>query len=124
MKPGEKVETLGLPAVLAVYNWPAGSERHRRVERFIQYYFSGFEKLKQPPYQPDWKTVNLAAKVSGWTRYGTAEEALAKLARNELSPQLNTSGLDTSAELSDPKERRLFNEFLEWKKRYGKQSNR
>jgi TRAP-type uncharacterized transport system substrate-binding protein len=124
MKPGEKVETLGLPAVLAVYNWPVGSERHRRVERFIQYYFSGFEKLKQPPYQPDWKTVNLAAKVSGWTRYGTAEEALAKLARNELSPQLNTSGLDTSAELSDPKERRLFNEFLEWKKRYGKQSNR
>jgi TRAP-type uncharacterized transport system substrate-binding protein len=125
IKPGEKVETLGVPAVLAVYNWPRGSERFRRVERFIQYYFSGFEKLKQPLYQADWKTVNLAAKVSGWTRFGPAEEALAKLARNELSPRLDPwSSLDMSAELSDPKRRQLFDEFLEWKRQQGKQINR
>lgn len=125
MNPGEKVETLGLPAVLAVYNWPKGSERYRRVERFIDYYFSGFEKLKQPPYQPDWKTVNLAAKVPGWTRYGAAADALAKLARNELSPRSDpSSSIDMSAEISDPKRRQLFNEFMEWKTQQGKQINR
>lgn len=125
IKPGEKVETLGLPAVLAVYNWPRGSDRYRRVERFIQYYFAGFDKLKQPPYQPDWKTVNLAAKVSGWTRFGAAEEALAKLARNDLPQRVeHSSSVDMAGEYGDPKQQRLFNEFLEWKKQRGKPVNR
>lgn len=118
MKPGQKVETLGLPAVLAVYNWPKESDRFRRVQRFIQYYFTGFDKLKQAPYQTDWKTVNLAAKVPGWTRFGAAEEALAKLARNELTVG---GGMPFSTELTagltDPRDRALFNEFLEWKKK-------
>jgi len=124
MKPDEKVETLGLPAVLAVYNWPRESDRYRKVERFIQYYFTGFEKLKQVPYQADWKTVNLAAKVPGWTRFVAAEEALAKLQRNELKREVSvTSPPDiaaTSADLTDPKQKQLYNEFLEWKKQQGK----
>jgi uncharacterized protein len=39
---GTTIGTLGIPAVLAVHNWPKGSDRFRRVERFIQYYFSRF----------------------------------------------------------------------------------
>ena len=116
LKPGQNVETLGLPAVLAVYNWPKGSDRYRRVERFIEYYFSGFDKLKQAPYQVDWKSVNVNAKVPGWIRYAAAEEALAKLARNELSPDIGKpAGTALTAE-ADPNRRQLFNEFLEWKK--------
>ncbi|WP_088347577.1 MULTISPECIES: TAXI family TRAP transporter solute-binding subunit [Rhodomicrobium] len=119
--PGQKVETLGLPAVLAVYNWPRETDRYRRVERFIQYYFTNFDKLKQPPYQPDWKGVNLGAKVPGWTRYPVAEEALAKLARHELITGTNPpAGVETASELMDPRQRQLFNEFLEWKKQQGK----
>lgn len=119
MKPGQKVETLGLPAVLAVYNWPKESDRYRRVQRFIQYYFTGFEKLKQQPYQADWKTVNLGAKVHGWTRFPAAEEALAKLAQNELTVGGGAMPFSTevTAGLSDPRDRALFNEFLEWKKK-------
>jgi TRAP-type uncharacterized transport system substrate-binding protein len=44
---GEKVDTLCMPAVLAVYNFPKGSDRFRRVERFIHYYFERFDALKQ-----------------------------------------------------------------------------
>ena len=49
VRPGEKIETLGLPAVLAVYNWPRESDRFRRVQRFIDYYFDRFEGFHKPP---------------------------------------------------------------------------
>ena len=45
IKPGEKVETLGVQTVLAVYNWPKDHDRYRRVQRFIERYFDLFEKL-------------------------------------------------------------------------------
>jgi TRAP-type uncharacterized transport system substrate-binding protein len=74
---GPTVETLCMQAVLAVYNFPKGSDRARRVGRFIDYYFERFEKLKQPSFHPKWNDVNLAAKVSGWNRYWQAAEKLA-----------------------------------------------
>jgi TRAP-type uncharacterized transport system substrate-binding protein len=74
---GETVDTLCMQAVLAVYNFPKGSDRARRVGRFIDYYFDRFEKLKQPSFHPKWQDVNLAAKVPGWNRYWQAAEKLA-----------------------------------------------
>jgi hypothetical protein len=74
--PGETVDTLAAPAVLAVYNWPKNSDRYRRVERFTQYLFSRWDKLMVPPFHPKWRDVNLAATVPGWTRFSAAEEML------------------------------------------------
>lgn len=76
---GEKVDTLCMPAVLAVYNFPKGSDRFRRVERFIHYYFDRFDAFKQPAFHPKWRDVNLAANVAGWTRYWVAAEKLAAM---------------------------------------------
>lgn len=120
-KPGELIETIGVPAVIAVYNWPPETDRYRRVERFIQYYFERFDRLKHPPFQPEWKNVSLGAKVPGWIRFSAAEEALSKLARNELSLTSSTadnrsSGGDAPADSSDPQQRRLYDEFLAWKR--------
>lgn len=78
MAPGEKVQSIGVATVLAVYNWPKGSDRHRRVQRFIEHLFARFDRFQQPPFQPKWKEMNLAATVPGWNRYPTAEELLAK----------------------------------------------
>ncbi len=80
IKPGEKVDTIGVPVVLAVYNWPKDSDRFRRLRRFIDYFFDRFEGFQKPPYHPDWKSVNLSAKVPGWTRYWLAEEKLKQMA--------------------------------------------
>jgi TRAP-type uncharacterized transport system substrate-binding protein len=74
--PGERIDTLAAPAVLAVYNWPKNSDRYRRVERFVQYLFNRWDKLIQPPFHPKWRDVNLAATVPGWTRFSVAEEML------------------------------------------------
>jgi TRAP-type uncharacterized transport system substrate-binding protein len=75
---GETVPSIGVSTVLAVYNWPKTSDRHRRLTRFIEQFFAKFEQFQQPPFQPKWREINLAATVPGWTRYSVAEEVLAR----------------------------------------------
>jgi TRAP-type uncharacterized transport system substrate-binding protein len=112
---GDKIETLGTPVVLAVYNWPQGTDRFRKVQRFIDYYFERFDKLKMPPYQPQWKEVNLAATVPGWKRYWYVEEVLKKYT---AAVRQDTGGTTTPAPAgSSSKEEQLYKEFLEWKKK-------
>lgn len=122
VKPGEKVDTIGVQAVLAVYNWPRESDRFRRVQRFIDHYFEKFSNFHQPPYHPKWRSINLAAKVPGWTRYWVAEEKLKQMAlANPPSPP--QSGQQASrAGARDPAEQeRLFQKFLEWSRAQNKQ---
>ena len=81
--PGQPVTTLAVPAVLAVFNWPKNSERARKVARFVEAFFTKFEQLQQPPFQPKWKEINFAGTVPGWTRYPVAVEVLARLSSSE-----------------------------------------
>ncbi len=128
-KPGEKVETLGIPVVLAVYNWSKENDRFRRVERFIQYYFEKFDTLRKPPYHPKWKEINLAAQVPGWTRYWVAEEMLNKMAEQSAPAQpaqpIDPNYARTQAARAAPGNRaeqeRLFQQFLQWSKQRPKQ---
>lgn len=69
---GEPVETLAVGAVMAVYAWQPGTERHRKVARFVEAFFAKFPSFLQPPRHPKWREVNLAAQVPGWTRFGPA----------------------------------------------------
>jgi len=62
-------ETLAVGAVLAVYGWAAGTERHAKVSRFVHALNANFERFLQPPRHPKWRDVNLAATVPGWTRF-------------------------------------------------------
>ena len=99
--PGEHVDTIAIPVVLAVYNWPRGNDRFRRVERFIDRYFTRFDKLREPSLQPKWKDVNLAAKVPGWNRYWVADLKLAEVvsASRNAGPE-KTFVLDGAAQLN------------------------
>lgn len=128
---GETIETLGVPAVLAVYNWPRGSDRFRKVERFVQYYFNRFENLRKPPYHPKWKEINLAAKVPGWSRYFVAEEMLGKtVSKVQQTGATGGIGAPTSSALGGAdgsggsrqgaEQEKVFQEFLEWKKKSGR----
>ncbi|GGC43552.1 hypothetical protein GCM10011504_22500 [Siccirubricoccus deserti] len=68
----EPVDTLAVGAVMAVYAWQPGTERHRKVARFVEAFFAKFPSFLQPPRHPKWREVNLAAQVPGWTRFGPA----------------------------------------------------
>jgi TRAP transporter TAXI family solute receptor len=119
LKAGEKVETLGIQTLLAVYNWPRESDRYRRVSRFIERYFDLFERFHVPPYHPKWKSVNLSAKVPGWIRYPAAEDKLKKMAVAKASASSETTLARAKGRRgSDAADQeKLFQQFLEWSKK-------
>lgn len=125
MPAGTKVPTIAIPTLLAVYNWPNESDRYRRVARFIEYFFDRFEQLKQPPYQPKWKEMNLAATVPGWTRYRVAEEQvqriLAKTSENQSREQFEQflsergpSAMPRGRAMTNQERDALFRDFSSW----------
>lgn len=121
---GEKVEIIGVQAVLAVFNWPKDSDRYRRVQRFIEFYFDRFKQLQEPPYHPKWKSINLAAQVPGWTRYSLADEKLKQMAAAEpalLDRSLARQQASRVAPNDIEEQERLFQKFLEWNRNRTKQ---
>ncbi|MBY0332580.1 MAG: TRAP transporter substrate-binding protein [Acetobacteraceae bacterium] len=69
---GTAVETIAVGAVMAVYAWTPGIERHRKVARFVEALNANFGRFLVPPRHPKWREVNLAAQVPGWTRFDAA----------------------------------------------------
>src|SRR5215468_10324341 len=118
---GGRVDTLAVPSVLAVFNWPKGNDRYRRVARFVESMFTKWDKFREPPRHPKWRDVNLAATVPGWTRWPVAEEMLKRLRPNdvpesasgEFAAFMRNSG-PGNANLTQEQRERLFREFLQW----------
>lgn len=73
---GQSVPTIANRAVLAVYAWPENSERHNRIVRFVNEFFSQFDRFHDTSRHPKWKEVNLAAEVPGWIRFKPAKDWL------------------------------------------------
>jgi TRAP transporter TAXI family solute receptor len=76
---GERIDTIAVPAVLAVFNWPKNTDRYWRVRRFTEALFTKWDKFLEPQRHPKWRDVNLAATVPGWTRWSVAEEMLSRM---------------------------------------------
>jgi TRAP transporter TAXI family solute receptor len=121
---GQKVDTIAVPAVLAVFNWPKGSDRYRRIERFTEQLFAKWDKFQVAPRHPKWRDVNLAATVPGWTRNVIAEQMLARLgarpsatAPEEISRDFQAflSRVGTTAPQSQQDREALFRQFIEWR---------
>jgi TRAP-type uncharacterized transport system substrate-binding protein len=72
----ERIATIAVPTILAAFNWRYGSDRYRRVARFVDELYSGVDKLKTPGFDPKWKEVNLSTKVPGLERFQAAREWL------------------------------------------------
>ncbi len=80
IKEGQRVPTISVPAVLAVFDWQKGTDRYQRLVRMVGYLVDRLEHLqKQPGYHEKWKDVNLAATVPGWTRFRPLQEKLDKI---------------------------------------------
>jgi TRAP-type uncharacterized transport system substrate-binding protein len=116
----DRIDTIAVPAVLAVFNWPKNTDRYNRVERFIQYLFSRWDTLQHPPYHPKWRDVNLAATVPGWTRFSVAEQLLQQMATQQQQAQQQRASFETflsnqpKMPVSDADREDLFRKFLQW----------
>ncbi len=120
------VQTIAVGAVLAVFNWQAGTDRHRRVARFVTSFFEKFDQFQKAPRHVKWRESNLAADLPGWTRFSTAQEILdkEKVKRVDSTPKdtntkvLFEAFLKQSGQSATSNEARdqLFRSFLEWQK--------
>jgi TRAP-type uncharacterized transport system substrate-binding protein len=119
----DRIDTIAVPAVLAVFNWPKNSDRYNRVERFIEYLFSRWDTLQHPPYHPKWRDVNLAATVPGWTRFSVAEQLLQQMQVQAQQKQQQRAAFETflsnqpKMPASDADREDLFRKFLQWQAR-------
>jgi uncharacterized protein len=124
---GQKIDTIAVPAVLAVYNWHK-KDRQRRVQRFVERLFENWDKLQHPPFHPKWRDVNLAATVPGWTRSGVAEDMLQRVMKADDKSQQNVKSdfqtfLGQTANAQQPRDdserEALFRDFMTWRKQHG-----
>ena len=125
---GQSVDTIAVPAVLAVYNWSKGNDRYRRVARFVEALFTKWNRFLEPPRHPKWRDVNLAATVPGWTRWSVADEMLRRLRQKETADAevtakefaafLKSKG-SAAANLAPEQRAALFREFLLWREMRG-----
>jgi len=119
---GQRVDTIAVPAILASYNWPVGSERYRKMERFVDAFFGKFETLQRPPFHPKWKEISLNAPLQGWKRFPAAQTWLDRhtdpssdVRRKFDQFMANRDGGKTVG-ASPEQNAALFEQFLEWQK--------
>ena len=117
----EKIDTVAVGAVLAVYNWAKDSDRYRRVAKFTDTLFARFPELQKTPRHPKWKEVNLAAKLKGWNRFAPAQTWLdSQASQTATAAATEASVVRKQAAQAAPgdktEQERLFQQFLEWKR--------
>jgi TRAP-type uncharacterized transport system substrate-binding protein len=125
---GQRIDTIAVPSVLATSNLPKTHDRYRRIERFVQYLFSRWDRLLHPPFHPRWRDVNLAATVPGWTRFSVSEDILQRV--TQTSPDSPPSFRDFDAYVSrevhavprsEVEREALFRQFMLWREQQHKQ---
>jgi TRAP-type uncharacterized transport system substrate-binding protein len=126
INPGEQVQTIAVPTILAAYNWSKNTDRYERLARFIDHLFNRIERLQEPGFHPKWKDVNVNAAVPGLERSTAAREWLDRAratgseaaARRPLSQDdLAQIRIDAGVAVASKAEaQRLFREFMEWRR--------
>ncbi len=114
---GGSVETLAVGSILAVYGWPTGSDRYKRVERFVEAFFSRFDEFLKPGRHPKWQEVNLTAEVPGWTRFKAAQDWLDRApSARRPDPAFDAFLEARGIKASSSERQKLFEDFLAWQR--------
>ena len=108
---GQSIQTVAVDSVLITNNWQPGTDRYRRVAKFVEALFSHFGELQKPPRHPKWQEVDLAKELPGWQRFPAAQDWLQQAKFEEFRTKYQAG----NASPTTPTEKqRLFKEFLEW----------
>jgi uncharacterized protein len=130
---GKGVDTIAYTAVIICYNWPKGSDRYRRIEKFVDAFFSKLPELQKPPRHPKWQEVNLMTVLPGLKRFAAAEEWLQRYREqqqgvSQLPPAARVQFDQFSAQqaAANPAGNggadrdRIFQDFLKWRQERGR----
>jgi uncharacterized protein len=108
---GQKIQTVAVDSVLITNNWQAGSDRYRRVAKFVGALFTHFPDLKKPPRHPKWQEVDLGKELPGWQRFQAAQDWLQQAKFDEFRARYQGANVQTESPVD---KQRMFREFLEW----------
>jgi hypothetical protein len=116
---GEKVDTIAVAAVLAAYNWPAKTDRYRKLSQFVDAFFTKFPTFQNPPFHPKWKEVSLSAPLQDWQRLPAAEQWLKThnieaVTRARFEEFLKQSPPTAAKAQTEPDREALFKQFQAW----------
>ena len=119
--PSQKVDTIAVGAALIAFTWPKGTDRYRRIQKFVDTFFPRLAEFQKPPRHPKWREANLAAVLPGWKRFEGAEEWLRNrdqvVARErDQFGEFLARRVSKPVALSSEERDRLFQEFLVWSK--------
>jgi uncharacterized protein len=103
------VKTVAVGTVLLAYNWPAESERFRRVNGFVQAFFEHLKDIKAR--RPRWRDFDITAPIAGWTRFPAAEQWVKKA---ELTPESYKKTAQEQAPLDSEARAVLFQAFADY----------
>lgn len=113
---GEPVETLAVGTILGVVNSPKGSARYERLARFVDAFFGQFDKLLAPQRHPKWREVNLAATVSGWTRFPPAQDWLDRHREQDVAGQPELERFFRSQPNRVAGKEEIYQAYLKWRR--------
>jgi TRAP-type uncharacterized transport system substrate-binding protein len=129
---GQSVDTVAVCTVLVSFNWPGDSIRYQKLAKFVEAFFSKFDRFQEPPRNPKWREVNYAATLEGWHRSPLAQAYIdrAKAAGQAAAPgSFDVAGRPTfdaflaqqasAAPITDAERADLFRAFLDWSKSHG-----
>jgi uncharacterized protein len=119
---GQTVDTIADEAVLIAYNWPKGTDRYQRVERFVNALFPRIGEFQKPPRHIKWREVSLTSDLAGWARFEPAETwlnnhrpaATNAQQRSQFNAAPNSRSDSRYATETPEANERLFEEFLRW----------
>ncbi len=126
---GEQIETIAVQSILGVYNWKSTTTaRYKKIAKFVRLFFDNIDEFRQPPRQPKWRSLNIAAKVKGLKRFPPAQQWLEQRATAARSRQTLTSARlprretqsNSSQSLNTDEQEQLFKQFLNWVQRQPK----
>jgi TRAP transporter TAXI family solute receptor len=122
LAPGERIDTIAVPAVLAAYNWPQQTDRYRKVAHFVDAFFAKFKDFQQPPFHPKWREIAPQAPLKGWTRFPAAQALLdaggpSTDLRERFDKYVKEGGAKTTGASARSGDDALFDEFVKWKQR-------
>jgi TRAP-type uncharacterized transport system substrate-binding protein len=121
------IETLAVGSILMVYNWSRGTDRYRKVARFVEKLLDHTNTNTTPTHYPKWPEVDISASVPGWTRFAPAEQWI-KAHSNEQTnhhallsvPENGSAALKLHSGAQPPSNRAdlndLFTDFVEYQK--------
>ena len=120
----ETISTLTVSNVLAVVNAKPGTPAHHLAAKLSAAVFSDSALLQDVNRRTNWKDINLAAAIPGWTRHAAAASSMAASPDNgaRFAAEFRTFLADNPQSLGDTDdEAALLERFEDWKKTKGKE---